>query len=106
MPRENLPAMESKIPHKRSLSAVCREDRSEIRPKLTDSSILTGTNQGGLLLVGQLTILLKEVTILPQTDTYCREKNEQTLVLVQSTFPQYFDRRWSRARTHTALLGF
>lgn len=38
-----------------------------------------------MLLVGQLIILLKEVTILPQTDTYCREKNEQTLVLSPST---------------------
>lgn len=38
-----------------------------------------------MLLVGQLTILLKEVTILLQTDTYCKEKNEQTLVPSPST---------------------
>lgn len=46
-------------------SVMCREDRPEMRPKLTDSMIFTGANYNGLLLVDQLTILLKETIILP-----------------------------------------
>lgn len=38
-----------------------------------------------MLLVDKVTILLKEITILLQTETYCKEMNEQTLVPSPST---------------------